>query len=491
MNCSIGYRSWAPTIALTLATLLVSCTSSSDGPTPSVSPSPSDEQAASASPSPSPRPDRSPHPRGIPPARLAGALPCTGAPGFVCSTLRVPLDWSGQEEGTLDLPVAVAEGEADDPVLLVLSGGPGQPGVEFVTLANQALAPVVGDYRLVMLDQRGTGANAIDCPPLQAAVGGSDILAPPPAAVRTCARRIGLDRAFLTTEDTVADLDHLRRALAVKSWALDGISYGTFVAERYAIEHPDRVEGLILDSAVPHNGLDPFLRENLRRTAYVLRDVCKSTPCDSDPAKDLASVVRQGGDGVGILNALTLQSIFDPTFRELADVPALLHQARLGDPSALDDYVAEARRLSAFSANELSAGLHAATLCSDLRFPWDENTSIDKRRRDLRRATKKVSKRAVWPFDRATAAGNGVIQTCVEWPRTAGDPVESRALPDVPVLLLHGERDLSTPLVWAREVARSADESRLVVLPDDGHSTQFGEGSERPVEEIGRFLSRL
>ena len=159
-------------------------------------------------------------------------------------------------------------------VLLFLTGGPGQPGIPFVRKTVATLAPVLDDYRLVMLDQRGTGANALVCPQLQRQLGVSDLFVPTGAAVGECADPSADDRRFYSTADTVADLDLLRSALRVPALAIDGVSYGTYVAERYAIAHPNRVTRLVLDSVVPHDGIDPFLTVPLHAAARVLRDVC-------------------------------------------------------------------------------------------------------------------------------------------------------------------------------------------------------------------------
>src|SRR5215218_150901 len=48
-----------------------------------------------------------------------------------CLTLTVPLDRSRRDGETLELNVAV-EGAADKPVFVLLSGGPGEPGVPFI-----------------------------------------------------------------------------------------------------------------------------------------------------------------------------------------------------------------------------------------------------------------------------------------------------------------------------------------------------------------------
>src|SRR5262249_45823694 len=116
---------------------------------------------------------------------LADSHPCSGVAGFTCSMLTVSLDPSGHVPGTLRLQVAAGHNtKAPRGVLLFLTGGPGQPGVPFISRISSRLAPLFFVYRLVMFDQRGTGQfGAINCPALQKAVGGSDIAVPPPVAV--------------------------------------------------------------------------------------------------------------------------------------------------------------------------------------------------------------------------------------------------------------------------------------------------------------------
>jgi pimeloyl-ACP methyl ester carboxylesterase len=132
-------------------------------------------------------------------------------------------------------------------VLVFLTGGPGQPGVPFAPRLAGRLGPALRGYRLVMFDQRGTGAGALDCPALQRQTGASDLTVPAPAAVRACAAAIGPDRRFYATADTVADIEALRAALGVARLTLDGVSYGSYVAEQFALTHPGEVSRLVLD----------------------------------------------------------------------------------------------------------------------------------------------------------------------------------------------------------------------------------------------------
>jgi pimeloyl-ACP methyl ester carboxylesterase len=425
------------------------------------------------------------------PPALTDQHPCPNLGGFTCSTLTVPLDWRGRVPGTLKLNVAAADNAgADRGVLLFLAGGPGQPGVPSVARIATRLAPVLPAFRLVMIDQRGTGAGAIRCPRLQEEVGTSDIAAPTAAAVRDCAGRLGTARAFYSTRDTVADLDALRNALGVSTWTIDGVSYGTFVAERYAIAHPKNVKALVLDSVLPHSDPqadDPLYLTGLQATARVLRAACSKTQCGFDPAADLAWVVRHGMDGVKLFDLIVTYEFADPDYTA---VLSGLHAARQGDPNPLRGLEANVHRAAGAPPELFSAGLHAATLCADLRLPWTSSTPIARRPALLARRVKSLPAKAFWPFTPATATRNGLIATCSQWPPTppVPSPPLTSKLPPVPVLLVNGDRDLSTPLEWAREEARRAPRGKLVVVPGASHSIQSREAGNTGRAAVFSFL---
>src|SRR4051794_39243850 len=106
--------------------------------------------------------------------RLSEVAPCEDVIRATCSTLRVPLDHSGKTPGTLDLRVA-ASGPEGAPVLVLLSGGPGQPGLPFLEGSRRHLGAPARRLRLVAIDQRGTGRHALRCPALQREMGASDL----------------------------------------------------------------------------------------------------------------------------------------------------------------------------------------------------------------------------------------------------------------------------------------------------------------------------
>ncbi|MBX6356531.1 MAG: alpha/beta fold hydrolase, partial [Micromonosporaceae bacterium] len=361
--------------------------------------------------------------------------------------------------------------------LLFLSGGPGQPGAGLVGTISQRVSYLLNDYRLVMIDQRGTGEGAINCPRLQVEAGVSDITPPSAEAVRECADLLGVTRNFYTTSDTVADLEDLRRALGVPRWTVDGVSYGSFVGIQYGLTYRKRVTRLVLDSVVPQDTADPLYVDSLHRTAFVLREACREQDCGFDPAAELADVVRRYDNGVGVFDLIVIASIVDPklTATNFFPVLSLLHQAAQGNPDPLNQAIDNLRKFGLQAPpEEYSSGLHVATLCADLTHaPWgDASAPLAIRDAAVARALAKLHPSETWPFEPETAVGQGIIQGCRYWPPARPNVQPKHHRLTMPVLLINGDRDLSTPLEWAREQAARTPRGKLVVIHGMGHSIQ-------------------
>jgi pimeloyl-ACP methyl ester carboxylesterase len=403
------------------------------------------------------------------PGSLTGSHRCA-VNGFTCSMLTVSLD-RGQPTGPrLSLNVAVADntGSARG-VLLMLTGGPGQPGAGLLERVQPRIAYLLNDYRLVMIDQRGTGNTALNCPDLQREVGSSDILPPSPAAVRACADALGTARDHYTTTDTVADLEQLRIALGVDSWTVDGISYGTYVAQRYAYAHPDRVRRMVLDSVVPATGAPATYADSMHRTGAVLRQACAASHCSGDPTADVARLAA-AGNGADLMNFIVTGTIVDPTFSGNGYYPVLdlVHRAVTGDPEPLNRALVELDR-SPTPTDDFSAGLHAATLCAEVADPpWGRADAPLPRTAAI---PPTITDASVYPFTRATVTQQGLIAGCRFWPPTTPPPPITGKLA-MPVLMINGDRDLSTPLPWAQADLTHFSNATLSVVAGMGHSIQ-------------------
>ncbi len=417
-----------------------------------------------------------------PPERAAELLvPEVG--GVLCGTLRVPLDHDDPDGAQLELDVTLQDGDRPEGVLLLLPGGPGGNGIWLPAVMPLVLPEVAEHYQLVSLDPRGTGADALDCPAVQAQVGTSDLLAATPEAVEECAARFGPRAAHQSTVDTVADLEALRAALGIDEWVLDGASYGTFVAQRYAVAHPEAVRALVLDSLVPVSGVDPFLRTSMGAVPRVLGDVCAAEGCDIDPAATIEQILAADYPALDLLNALVTTSVLDPAFTGVLD---LLADAAAGELAGLDGLVARAEQVATSSAlTAFSAGAHIATLCADTPMPWGgPDTDPAARGDSLDVALAEITPEATWPFPTSLARELAPVDACLRWPAVAVPAGLAGPLPDVPVLILTGERDLSTPVESAEAELGAFANVTSAVVPGLGHGAQMGPAGAAIVSEF-------
>ncbi|HEU4978455.1 MAG TPA: alpha/beta fold hydrolase [Solirubrobacteraceae bacterium] len=414
--------------------------------------------------------------------------PCPKQTDFGCGVLTVPLDRSGHVPGTIALHYAARSRYPKGAgVLVALSGGPGQQGVAYADSFAESLHPALARYRLVVVDQRGTGlSGALSCPNLQP-LGSLDPIEP--QAVAACAARLGPRRAFYTTTDTVQDLEALRIALGVPKLALMGISYGTHVALQYARQYPTHVDRLILDSIVGPAGPDGFLRDTYSNLPRILREQCSHGQCDGitkDPVGDVAAVARQierkpisgkayGPDGrarrVGYgspeeLSFLVTSGDLNPFLQ--AALPGAIAAARAGDPAELLR-LHRAGEGPATATKDLSFGLNVTTGCEDADLPYSITTPLDQRPAMVAQATAALDPALLNPFDAQTIERSSYVDDCLDWPTDATARPSTAPLPDVPALLLSGRLDTRTPLENGAATHAQLPHSSFVTVPGTGH----------------------
>jgi pimeloyl-ACP methyl ester carboxylesterase len=140
------------------------------------------------------------------------------------------------------------------PWLLYLQGGPGGRGNRFTALGGWSKA-AAKDFRILMLDQRGTG--------LSSPVDRNTLPARGDAAAQ--ARYLQHFRA----DSIVADAELIRQALGSEPWSIYGQSYGGFCALTYLSFAPAGLrEVLITGGLAPLNGpADRVYRETFKRVA--------------------------------------------------------------------------------------------------------------------------------------------------------------------------------------------------------------------------------
>jgi pimeloyl-ACP methyl ester carboxylesterase len=445
------------------------------------------------------------------PAEAALRFKRCGPFGFQCARMSVPLDRSGAVPGRVSLLVkrVRARQRPARGALFVLAGGPGQSAT--ATFDGEALSLLYPAYRrrdLIVFDQRGTGRSSLlRCRALER----SNLLGAGAAAAR-CAKRVGTRRAFYTSRDSVEDIEAIRVALGYKRIALFGTSYGTKVALGYALGHPASVERLVLDSVVEAEGPDALYLDTLEAVPRVLRALCRSGCRDftRDPAGDVRRLVRKLAEAPlrgrvvdrrgrarraaidrGDLFLVLLAGDSRPVLR--ASFPGAVRAALTGDPAPLLRLRSRAFTLDGESPPPrlASAMLYTATTCEEIRFPWLRTTPPNEaaRRAQARAAAAALPPNAFFPFDRATAIDNDLIELCDRWPAAPAHPAFGPGpLPNVPALLIEGEDDLRTPVESARRVADQFPRSRLLVVPQTGHSALGADLSGCTEMAFARFM---
>ena len=397
-----------------------------------------------------------------------------------CTEFEVPENRDEPDGRKIKLHIAWLEaserGDVElDPVFF-LAGGPGQSAVETYPGLNPAFREVRKHRHVILVDQRGTGkSNLLACEFDDEADGAEDSS---PEAMQTHARDCAAtlakkaDLRYYSTTDAIADLDAVRQALGAKTINLVGVSYGTRVAQQYAMRYPAATRSIVLDSVVPNAlGLGNIFARNLDDALALQFAVCSEDPaCKEklgDPRAELDRLLEtlrteppsvayrdatSGERKQGVLTAETVAGLVRMyAYLPLASsiLPKLIHDANAGH---YDGLMALAKMLSSEVKDGMAMGMQLSVVCSE-----DRDSMVAREE------------------DAGTVLGNlmptGMAAMCEVWPKSSSVPEDFHQplTSDVPALVLEGEFDPVTPPRYGEEVVESLPHGRLFVLSGQGH----------------------
>ncbi|WP_298149787.1 alpha/beta fold hydrolase [Metallibacterium sp.] len=272
------------------------------------------------------------------------------------------------------------------------------------------------------------------------------------------------------------DLEHaiaaLRRALGDPQFNLVGVSYGTRVAQQFAMRHPGAVRSMVLDSVVPDTlilgqdfgvNLDQALRKDFAlctaepacrkifgdpwTTLLQLKQrLAKNTPVVRFRAPDDFAPGQQSLTPDRLIGLVRLYA-YSPLTAAL--LPLTLHAADQGHYGPL---LAQSRFISESLQHSLNDGLQLSVVCSE-DAPWLKAT----------------------PREAATLLGDGYIRQlqaqCAIWPRGAVPADFHQPLRGaMPTLILEGQFDPVTPPRYGDAVLKGLGDARLLIAPGQGHN---------------------
>ncbi|MFI6346966.1 alpha/beta fold hydrolase [Streptomyces sp. NPDC050560] len=218
--------------------------------------------------------------------------------------VAVPLDWAAEGGPALSVfareVVDPARRNAELPLLLYLQGGPGGKASRPMGVHDGGWLPeALRHYRVVLLDQRGTGRSSpVDGPVVEAF-----------GSAREAAAYLGMFRA----DSIVADAEHLRVAeFGGGRWTTLGQSYGGFLTMTYLSRAPGGLAACLVAGGLPAV-IRPDATELYRRTyprvAAKNRVYRERYPGDVEVVARVADLVAGGGVRLPDGDALTVRRL--------------------------------------------------------------------------------------------------------------------------------------------------------------------------------------
>jgi pimeloyl-ACP methyl ester carboxylesterase len=403
-----------------------------------------------------------------------------------CGFITVLEDRSDPDGRTIDLNVMILPAEKPQGAapLFLLAGGPGLGATQLVGLALGPYAAVREIRDIVLVDQRGTGkSNPLRC---------ADNVSQDPQALfghlfdpqRLAACRDEIvqraDPTLYGTLHVVADLEEVRQALGVDKVVLWGGSGGTRTALMWLREAPEHIEAVAIDGVSPPAMRAPsgYARGSQDALDKVFEDCAAQEDCraafpqlqrdfdhllqrfDEGPVR--THVTREDGTQVEV----TMQrgdfgyAVRGMLYRSdaIRKLPQWIHEAAIRDDVHVFAQHYWERQVALLPL--VSMGVHLSVFGTE-DIPFIEPDEFDALTRGTFLGTyilqQYLAADAAWQ-------GRGTL------PADFHDPVRS----DVPVLLLSGWYDPSTPPSLAEEVARTLSNSRHIVVRNEAHGAGFG-----------------
>ena len=456
-------------------------------------------------------------------APVATFHPCTDAPATArCGSVQVPLDRRGENPAadprTLQIEFELYARRRDNRpslgTMVDAEGGPGYSTTDSRDYYLELQDPLMDRRDLLLVDQRGTGLSGpLDCPAFQATV--EDYV----RRAGDCAQQLGGRVDFYGTHAAADDLADVLDALGIGAIDLYGDSYGSYLAQAFAVRHPDRMRSLVLDATYPLPGTDPAFGDLAEATRRALRLVCARRPScaasGEDPVAALQRLVdrvrRDPISGTGTtaegeripvrVDEPSLVIVAQSGYANIAvyrDLLGAIRALEAGDRAPLLRLVAENTLdpTDIIPVRSWSEALYLAVTCHDYPQMWDPAAPLDVRTAQLAQARATLPPAQFAPFTATSWTGVDYegATACLRWPgpRKPDPPVPPTApYPAVPTLVLNGDLDNITASSGARVVADRFPRSTFVELQNSIHVTALSDRDECAAPLVRRFIERL
>jgi pimeloyl-ACP methyl ester carboxylesterase len=395
-------------------------------------------------------------------------------PGLVLTEheFEVPLDHSRTEGSTITVFVReVADPDGlDRPFLVFLQGGPGfeAPRPTGLPKGPGWLERALRDYRVLMLDQRGTGRST----PVDAL----HAMSPSEQA------------EYLThfrADSIVRDAELIRRELGVERWSVLGQSFGGFCTLTYLSIAPEGLREAFFTGGVPPIGrpVDDVYAATYVRTADRVRRYYETYPDDRDRVREIHRRLNEEDVRLPSGDRLTSRR-----FRQLgqmlgfSDGAEHLHfivELPFGSPGFLHDVESGV----GFARNPIYAVIHEASYADGVATKWSASRLLPEEFDPPEMFTGEHV--FPWMFEDYGALAPlreaASLLAEHEWPRLYDADVLSRN--EVPAAAAVYDDDMYVERTFSEETVRAVPKLRAWITNEYDHNALRADG--------GRVLGRL
>lgn len=418
-----------------------------------------------------------------------------------CGYVTVPQHHENPGGPTFDLAVARIHAKgaavAPDPIVF-LAGGPGRPtvgrsGPNFASYWNER-------HDIIVFDQRGVGLStpSLNCDAykdvyvsnLGKVLTPEDEVASLSTALQQCHDGFladGIDLTAFTSAESARDLRLIVHALGYSEYNLDGLSYGSRLAQVAMRDVPDGIRSVVLDSTIPVESA--WVVNAPRDAQYALEQLFAACAGDSACAASFPNLASTLYDTMAALDQTPLvmdvttpdtgqpQTVYVTGTRYLFGlggavantaltplVPSVIAQTAAGNTTLLASAVTGGTARPPYAE-----GMQYSVLCSE-EWPFitaaDETAALDGVRDEFVRTFTKYRT-------------DLLSSVCAFWQVGEPNPVENEpVVSSIPTLMLAGSFDPNTPPYYAEAMAGHLENSQHLVFPGYGHSVIAAQTTE-------------
>lgn len=411
----------------------------------------------------------------------------------MCATFKVPYDYEKPSVGQFTLKLVKHPAGNPDKRIGSMLVDPGGPGFGGTFLAENTTSYFGGDlveaFDIIGWDPRGTGESTpfVDCidnydkyftadPTPQNEAEKTALIDATRLFSEECQKKSGEILPYISTNNTVRDMDSIRAALGEDKITYFGFSYGSELGATWATMFPTTVRAAVLDGAVDPNagyiqaGLDQAKGFDSEFNKFLAecssRKTCKfHNNGDAEGAYDKlieeldAKPLVVSKDRAAVNQSVAYTAISEAMYSSVSwtELESALADAQKGDGSGLlalyDTYYQ--RRPDGTYGNELEA--FYAILCQDDPGPLTvEETDAFLPKFEA------VAPRLAHGF----TAGYG----CVFWKAKPDPRIDINGKGAGPIVVIGTTGDPATPLESSRKMSEALEDGRLIVVTANQHT---------------------